>query len=657
MDAYTSLIYKLNQDRQYAHALLFKDRHKNITPIFHHQLIQDAHSDTRKLIQMAFRGGGKSSIVGEEFVIIGALLQEFRNVMIVGSSEKRAVERLRAIKHELLGNNLITNIFGNMQGPTWNEERIELSNGIVMQAVGRGQSLRGVKHLDARPDLCIADDIEDEECVATEWAREKTMIWFNNVLLPAMDPDYRIRVIGTPLHPESVLMKISKEPDWKTRTYPIQYINDSGITESSWPDRFPLDKIEEMRSSSARLGQLTQFMQEYMCVAENPETKPFKSEMIRIEPIVRTWQSVYAMLDPARTVNQKSAHTGCVVWSWINNRLVIWEAWGKFLMPDEIVQELFRINEEYHPIQLGIERDGLEQFLMQPIRQEMLKRGVGLPIEGMKAPRDKSKLDFIRGLQPFFMAREVIFTRPMPDLESQLLNFPTGRIDVPNALAYALRMRTGKPIYEDFTTQNIVEGIKPYGDSPLWLILHGNNITTTAVVAQYDKNILRILWDRVLEGDPTEVVLNLIEQASMLYKNLKLISPPVHFDDWKNIGLKQFLFKQSYTLMRGGEERNGREIIRRLLREQVHGLSAVRVGTDARWTLNAFSGGYARKVNSDLSLSLEPDDNIYRLIMESIESLMANIVRIQSIIKEDDNASNYSYTKDGKKYRSALVSQ
>lgn len=657
MNELTEIIYKLHKDRHYTHAILFKDRHKNITPSFHRNVIRDVHSSTRKLLLMAFRGGAKSSLVGEEFVIIDALLQMHKNCIIVGSSEKRAVERLRAIKHELLGNELINQIFGNMQGPTWNEERIELSNGIVMQAVGRGQSLRGVKHLDHRPDLCIADDIEDEECVSTEAARDKTMIWFNNVLLPAMDPNYRIRVIGTPLHPESVLMKISKEPDWHTSTYPIEFINENGNRESSWPDRFPINKIDEMKESSTRLGQLTQFMQEYMCQAENPESKPFKPEMIRMEPVVRTWQAVYAFLDPARTVNQKSAHTGAVVWSWINNRLIVWESWGKFLMPDEIVQELFRINEEYRPITIGIERDGLEQFLMQPIRQEMIKRGTGLPIEGMKAPRDKSKLDFIRGLQPFFMAREVIFTRHMPELESQLLNFPTGRIDVPNALAYALKMRAGKPVYDDFSTQNIMENLRPYGDSPLWLILHGNQNTTTGIVAQYDNNSLRILWDRVLEGEPTEAAIPIMEQAGMLYKNLKLISPPIHFDDWKNLGLRQSLSKQNHTLMKGGDSREGRERIRKLLREQHHGMSAVRISTEARWTLNSFSGGYARKINPDMSLSLEPEDNTYKLIMESIESLMANVSRINATLKDDDSDTNWSYTKDGKKYRSALVSQ
>lgn len=655
MTARIQIIKNLQNNKLLAHEFLFKGRHPNITPPFHDEVILDAHSPTQKLIQMAFRGGGKSSIVGEEYAILNALFGEFKNCIIVGSSEKRAVERLRAIKHELISNESINQIFGDMKGTTWNEERIELKKGIVMQAVGRGQSLRGVKHLDHRPDLCIVDDFEDEETVNTPDAREKTLVWFMKVLMPALDMNARIRVIGTPLDPESVLMRLSNEDGWMTRTYPIEYIDEEGQRAPTWPDRFPLEWVDDKRASHQRLGIMREFMQEYMCEASDPATKSFRAGMVRVEPVVRTWQAVYVMIDPARTVNQKSAHTGCAVWSWINNRLVVWEAWGRFLMPDEIVQELFRLNDEYRPVILGIEKDGLAEFLMQPIRQEMIKRGIGLPIDGVMAPRDRRKEEFIRGLQPFFVAREIIFAKPLPDLESQLLNFPTGRIDVANALAYALKMRPGRPVYDDFTQSNIHEQLKPYGDSPLWLILHGNKNSLVGVVAQYGNGSLRVLWDKVMEGEPGEKVGDMLSEASMLYRGLKLIGPPIHFDQWRNINLKQSLARANQMLIKGGDEKRGKEAIRKLLREQVHGLPSLRISTEARWTLNALSGGYARRINPDMSLGLEPEDGPYKLVMEGIESLMGNVIQINNAINQDDNNANWAYTKDGKRYRSALV--
>ena len=64
-------------------------------------------------------------------------------------------------------NETILEIFGSMVGPVWHETKVELSNGAVIQAFGRGQSLRGVKHNDTRPDFCLIDDIEDEDSVKT----------------------------------------------------------------------------------------------------------------------------------------------------------------------------------------------------------------------------------------------------------------------------------------------------------------------------------------------------------------------------------------------------------------------------------------------------------------------------------------------------------
>jgi hypothetical protein len=49
----------------------------------------------------------------------------------------------------------------------------------------------------------------------------------------------------------------------------------------------------------------------------------FQPEHFRIEPIARTWQAVYGMYDPARTVRRTSATTGWAFWSWVRNRLIV----------------------------------------------------------------------------------------------------------------------------------------------------------------------------------------------------------------------------------------------------------------------------------------------------------------------------------------------
>ena len=152
------LVLQLGRDRLLAHQALFKHRHSDETPPFHAELIKIWHSRDPSALVMVFREGGKSTIA-EEALAIGVCYQLFHNALIVGATEKRATERLRAIKHELETNEAIAALFGNQVGTVWNEAEIICANGVRIVAVGRGQSLRGIKHLHYRPDYCFCDDI------------------------------------------------------------------------------------------------------------------------------------------------------------------------------------------------------------------------------------------------------------------------------------------------------------------------------------------------------------------------------------------------------------------------------------------------------------------------------------------------------------------
>ena len=59
-------------------------------------------------------------------------------------------------------------------------------------------------------------------------------------------------------------------------------------------------------------------------------------------------------------------------------------------------------------MEFRIEKDSLDEYLLQPIRYEMLRRGVVLPIRPLNAPQDRAKDEFIMGLQPFFRAGDIV---------------------------------------------------------------------------------------------------------------------------------------------------------------------------------------------------------------------------------------------------------
>lgn len=634
-----------------AHHLLFKKRHPEESPEFHREIIERFHDGHARDLVMAFRGGGKSTLA-EETIIIKALFGEFKNGIIVGSSYERAVERLRTIKHELENNDLIIALFGEQMGATWTENRIVLANGSMLQAYGRGQSLRGAKHLDTRPDFCLVDDFEEEDSVRTEESKSRTMSWFMAVLLPAMNPKAKIVVVGTPLDYDSVLVKLSKEREWRTLTFPIEHINQGGERKASWPDRFPLNEIDIIRDRYERMGKLREYAQEYLCKAEEESEKAFNPAMFKVEPRPRSWEPVYIMLDPARTVGPKSAHTGVGAWSWIGNRLHVWDAFGGFLRPDEIIKCIFDLNDRYNPVEIGVEEDGLNEFLMQPIRQEIAKRGLLIPIKAIKAP--KGKLDFIKGLQPFFNAGEVTFQNPFPDLQSQLLNFPTGRIDVPNALAYALKIGKGISVYEEFSQKNITQN-PTHGKT--FLILGYDNLISTGALVTYSQNTIHIVKDYAVEGELLTSAIELLQLAS-LDQNApyQIILEPHHFDTYRGSGLPAKLQRFSLPVIAGGDPEKGREMLKELMmapRKDGYGLQ---VSALAPWTLRALSGGYHYPFDKRGQGQTEATRNQYRALMEAIESFAGNLQSVTRSLQEgmEDDNIQYDYTKSGRKFISAM---
>ena len=596
------------------------------------------------VLTMAFRGSAKSTLA-EEAIILCALFREYRNILIIGESYARACDRLRAIKREFESNDDIRAIFGEQVGETWQEQKIVLSSGIIIQALGQGQSLRGVKHLDARPDLVFIDDLESEDTVATPEARDKLSNWVYAALLPAMDvSNRRIRIAATPLDPEALAVKLSKDDNWLSKTFPITYVDGDGLTQAMWPERYPLEWVEKEKQTYFRAGKSRVWVQEYECSAVDPASRIFTEAMVRCEPRVRTWEAVYAVYDPARTTSKSSATTGKVVGSWISNRLVIWEAAGELWKPDEIIADMFDVDTRYNPIAIGVEKDGLEEFIMQPLRAASVERGQPIPLRPLKAP--KGKLDFIRGLQPFFKAREVIFAGDRQNFSTaieQLMSFPTGRIDVPNALAYFLVMRPGNPIYDGFSQINIVDTLYYYPRLPVFLAVNATGSMTTGVLAQIVNGRMHILHDFAYEGDPGSNLHTLVEAASSVANAaLTVYAPRVHFDRYDNLGFRAAAKAVPIALRRGGDGPQGREQLRGLIEGMRANVPTLRVSSAATWTLRAFAGGYARAQNKD-----EPEDNVYRVLMEGLEALAGTM---RSGFEAADQNIAYATGNDGRKY-------
>lgn len=650
-DKRLALIERMYADRHLAHDILFEHRRKNKSPDFHPDILRLFYSDQQYVGAKAFRGAAKSTLV-EEYAIMALLFKDSRFEIIIGNSYDRACERMAIIKHELESNENIIELFGNQVGPTWASDKIVLANGARVQAFGAKQSLRGAKNEEdnSRPDLAIVDDLEDDDMVLTELSRNKLRRWFDGSVVPALTPNGKIRMVGTPLHPKSLLEEKCRMPNWKFLVIPICYIDDSGEEVSSWPDRFPMKWIRELKENYQTSGSITEFEQEYMCRAEDQASKPFQPEMFRRGAAPVGFHAVEIMVDPARTVNTKtSARTGYAVWGWVGSKLYVHKAYGAFHKPDEIIKEIFKLNEEFNPVSVGVEADGLEEFIMQPLRNEQVKRGISIPLSPQRAPKDKNS--FITGLQPFYMAGDVIHVGNCNDLENELKAFPTGRCDVPNALAYAPRMRVGKPVYEDFGLQHIIDKLEINKRVTRYLAVSATPSMTAAALIQFRDGNVYVTHDWCRNEPAIEALPIILEEAALVAGDFTAITPAEQLDKYTNNGIPAVFKTKKIKILRGhlAEECIGSLTPR--LKTTNKGVQGFQVLKDARWVVNGMARGYARKLLPTGQYADFPEKNQYALVMEAIESFTGYINRGKI---EGDTELTRAMTTGGRMYYSAL---
>jgi hypothetical protein len=110
---------------------------------------------------------------------------------------------------------------------------------------------------------------------------------------------------------------------------------------------------------------------------------------------------------------------------------------------------MFAMRKRLNAHVVGIEVTGLEEFIKQPIKNEILKRGphasfepVWLKARGGPADGSKGKIKRIGALVPFYRQGYVFHNQSCcAGLEAQLLMFPRSKLlDIMDAFAYVVEM-------------------------------------------------------------------------------------------------------------------------------------------------------------------------------------------------------------------------
>ena len=444
-------------------------------PIF--DLIDGPH---QKVAIAAPRGYGKTSTVALALAARHILFELTPFIVYINKSETAAIMQTENLRRELATNPFIRKFFGPIRPRRTSEDEFDeqfskkswVAYNTSMLPRGAGQQVRGILFKNYRPGLIIIDDLEDPEKIRNEELRKQLYEWlYADVVksVPRIGPSskgWKIVYIDTLKHEDSVLQKLLDSNEWQSvrleacdddfKSTAPDFVSDEEI-KAEWEQHVESGQTDVFFRELRNLPISTKdaaFQQSYFKYYNLPPERPIREgiDLQLIDPDLQRSNNTetVVIVDPAKTVKMSSAESAIVgVGIDLNSaRLYIRDAVSKRLHPDELYDEAFGMAIRLGAKVIGVETTGLEEFIKQPFKNEMLRRGSFFELVWLKARGgtndEKGKSLRIKELVPFYRLGYLYHNASCPDikkLEQQLLMFPRSKLwDLMDALAYIIEL-------------------------------------------------------------------------------------------------------------------------------------------------------------------------------------------------------------------------
>jgi predicted phage terminase large subunit-like protein len=259
---------------------------KNQSAPFHEELFSLTDDPSWKLLcVVAFRGSGKSTIFTMSYALWSILgVQQKKFILILCQTRTQAKQHMMNLRQELENNKLLKDDLGPFREENegeWGSSSLVFSRTNARITVASvEQSIRGIRHQENRPDLIIADDVEDLASTKTQEGRDKTHQWFTSEVIPVGDINTRIVCVGNLLHEDSLLMRLkgdieSGRRNGTFRSFPL--VDDA--EKILWPGKYPT--LESINEQKKIIGSESAWQREYLLRIITDEDQIVQPKWIR----------------------------------------------------------------------------------------------------------------------------------------------------------------------------------------------------------------------------------------------------------------------------------------------------------------------------------------------------------------------------------------
>lgn len=385
------------------------------------------------------RGHAKST----HFDIMVPLWLKFQEVpeihvmVVVGKSEDSACTLLGDLQAELQFNRYLIRDFGEQYNAgSWEEGEFVTVDGTAFFARGRGQSPRGLRYREARPDYIVIDDLDDDELCRNEARVHLLTDWVKEALFGALDGGRgRFIMVGNLISKCSVLANISQAPT----VHLSEVFARDKYGEPTWKEKWSRKELDDME---AFMGYRA-FQKEMM---HNPITEGavFRHDWIRFKKPCRLqdYESIVLYIDPSWKGTGKNDYKACKVWArprrglknCSHGELHHLKAFVRQCSVSEMVRWIYDFHEslpENVVCSYYMEANFMQDMILDEFTQEGNLRGYQLPLCPDKRKKP-DKFARVEAISPLWERGFVFYNeneRDDPDMKTgleQTLSFEKG---------------------------------------------------------------------------------------------------------------------------------------------------------------------------------------------------------------------------------------
>lgn len=345
-------------------------------PDFHRELYGLAYSDNQFTAVVAPRFFAKSTVFSFAYPLYLICQSKISRVVIISDTLDLAKDWLRKVTFELENNQALIADYGNMKGAIWNQDQIICNRAdgtqIEIRARGAGCQIRGF-----HPEIVIIDDLENDNDVLSETLRKKLEDWFFSAVINTLEEEgSRLVMIGTILHPLSLLKSLIGREGWVTRFYECYDSTGNSI----WPEKWS----NELLANRRRIIGSRRFNQEFRnqpMVNENPifdrnHFKTYDTDSAEFQKLLKQGMYTVIAIDPAigrlesndyTAITTTSACFGEVGRIYLRKKGVLRGRWPLH----RTVIEAMRLYKEFNANAIVIETVSYQQALADEFRRHM----------------------------------------------------------------------------------------------------------------------------------------------------------------------------------------------------------------------------------------------------------------------------------------------